>query len=386
MTEQAAALWLQASLGVQSTAAVNLLRHFGSAAQVAAAGEQEWRLSGLLKPAQLQKLCNTPYSQGEQLLADLPRRGITLLTYGQPGYPKSLYELSDAPVVLFVKGDLPNLDVHLSIGVVGTRKPGEYAANCTRSLCAQLAQKGVCVISGGALGIDSAAHIGALSTDGVTVAVLGCGIDYAYLKENQPLRDSISRHGALVSEYPPDTPPARYTFVQRNRIIAGLSAALTVVQASEKSGSLITAKDAEKLHRTVFCVTGAMADPAFTGSHRWLTEGRAKPVFSADDILKYFQDYNPIDLHSFAQRKPAEDGFIPARAVAQQSFFLPALSCKVSDAAATVYATFMAPEQTQEQLLSATGLSIPKLLAALTELELVGAVTACGAHRYRVVS
>ena len=379
MTEQAAALWLQAALGVQSVAAVNLLQHFGSAAQTAAAGEQEWRLSGLLKSTQLQKLCNTPADAGERLLAELPRRGITLLTYGQPDYPKRLYELADAPIVLFVKGKLPDLDRHLGVGVVGTRKPGEYAANCTRSLCAQLAQKGVCVISGGALGIDSAAHVGALSANGVTVAVLGCGLDYPYLKENQPLRDTISRHGALISEYPPDTPPARYTFVQRNRIVAGLSAAVTVVQASEKSGSLITAKDAKNLHRSVFCVTGAMADPAFAGSHRWLAEGLAKPVFSADDILTHFPDYRPLVPQSIG-----EDCVTPTVTVTEQSFFLPALPRKVSDAAAAVYAAFTAPEQTQEQLLTASGLSIPKLLAALTELELIGAVTACGAHRYRV--
>lgn len=388
--ELSAAVWLQAALGPAAVTPIRILKEYGSAAAFLEAGEHDWRLSGLLRPGQIEKLLRTPPEEGERILRRCAERGITVLCHGQKEYPRALYDLGDAPLVLYLRGSLPPEET-LCIGGVGTRHPGEYAKSCAMTLCADLARQGVCIVSGGAMGIDSACHMGALSSGGRTVAVLGCGLDYDYLRENRDLRESISRRGALLSEYPPDASATRYTFVQRNRIIAGLSAGLLVAEAGLGSGALITAGEAEKLGRPIFCVTGAMTSPAFSGTNEWLAKGRAYPVFSARDILMHCPGAAVEPAKAQRIGEDEEDPGIDYRPTAEfaesqsdaTGFLLPELKGEYSPDAALVYSLFHAARERRQTLLERSGLPASRLLGALTMLELGGAVTAEG-EWYRI--
>ncbi len=209
--------------------------------------------------------------------------GITLLRSDEPSYPPELRSIFDSPPLLYIKGALPADEVR--IAVVGSRRASAYGRYATQKLCRELALKGVVVVSGLARGIDTAAHEGALSGHGRTIAVLGCGIDVVYPPENRKLYPAVAGSGALVSEYPPGTDPHAKHFPARNRIISGLSLGVVVVEAGEKSGSLITVRYALDQGREVFAVPGAIDTAGSKGTHRLIKEG-AKLVESVEDILE----------------------------------------------------------------------------------------------------
>jgi len=192
-------------------------------------------------------------------------------------------------LALYVRGSLACLQERLGIAIVGTRRADRKSVDIAGRLSADLTRAGCVVISGGALGIDSAAHWGALHARGPTVAVLGCGLENAYLPENRSLREKIeSNGGAVVSEFPGDTMPIARNFPIRNRLISGMSVGTVVVEAGEKSGSLITATCAAEQGRDVFAVPGDAFGSTYTGGNKLIREG-AKPVFSAMDILEEYE-------------------------------------------------------------------------------------------------
>lgn len=207
------------------------------------------------------------------------------------------------------------------MAVVGTRSATPYGHKTAFRLSYRLAECGALIVSGGALGIDSEAHRGALQAGGRTIAVLGCSIDYPYLSANAELRKMISEHGALISEYPPGTPPSKVSFPIRNRLISGLALGTVVVEASIKSGSLITADHALNQGKDVFAVPGNIMSSAYAGSNRLLSDG-AKPVFSAADILSEYTSQYPHKINmDTAYTIIGEDSFnSPADAVEEAAF------------------------------------------------------------------
>ena len=221
-------------------------------------------------------------------LALAEEKGVRLVTLVDPEYPALLREIDDPPLVLYVKGRLP-IDPARSIGIVGTRRATRYGKMVAGRFASQLALKGVTIVSGLAAGIDTAAHQGAIDVGGLTVAVLGCGIDYPYPKRNQPLLQKIFEAGTALSEYPLGMRPAKWTFPQRNRIIAGLSRGVVVVQAPERSGSLITARLALEQGRDVFAVPGNINSLTSAGSNRLIKQG-AQLVDRAEEILAEYPD------------------------------------------------------------------------------------------------
>ncbi len=224
-------------------------------------------------------------ARAEQTLSVLDRLGATLLCRDDPAYPPMLRAIDDPPVVLYCRGDLASLAA-TTVAVIGSRAATSYGLRCSRILARKLARDhGITVVSGLAHGIDAAAHLGALEAGGATVGVLGCGIDVVYPRDHGRLYDQVAAAGALISEYPPGARPERFHFPARNRIIAGLCSGVVVVEATLRSGSLITARLALDQGREVFAVPGRIDSSRSAGPHRLLQQG-AHLVQSAEDIVQ----------------------------------------------------------------------------------------------------
>ena len=224
---------------------------------------------------------------------------------GDDDYPELLTQLQDPPQVLYVLGNIDAL--HLpSLAIVGSRNPTSGGARNAFEFSRHLARSGFCIVSGLAQGIDAAAHRGALEADAVTVAILGNGIDTVYPESNRELADAIVVKGALVSEYPPGTPPLRAYFPQRNRLISGLSLGTLVVEAARRSGSLITARLASEQGREVFALPGSIHNPLARGCHQLLRDG-ARLVESVNDIMAEIAPLAGHLLHTSMESTQKQD-------------------------------------------------------------------------------
>jgi DNA processing protein len=250
-------------------------------------------LSALEQPAALCGLGLTTAALGwlagpdEALIAAdlrwLEATGTSLLPATSPAYPPMLLESPDAPAVLYVRGDLQILS-EPQLAMVGSRNPTAGGRATAREFATFFAQAGLTITSGLALGIDTACHEGALAADGPTVAVLGCGLDQIYPRENEALAARITAGGAVITEFPPGASPLPAYFPQRNRIIAGLSHGTLVVEAAQRSGSLITARLAGVAGREVFAIPGSIHNPLARGCHHLIRQG-AKLVERPEDVL-----------------------------------------------------------------------------------------------------
>jgi DNA processing protein len=221
-------------------------------------------------------------NEAHALLERLDGSGWQWLTPEQPGYPELLRHLADPPLGLFVRGALPAARM---VAIVGSRRATGYGRQVARMLGEEMGRAGVGVVSGMAIGIDTAAHEGALAGHGSTVAVWGTGPDQVYPNENRRLAEEIAGHGALVTEYPPGTPPRRHHFPERNRIIAGMARAVVIVEAAARSGALITARLAIEEGREVLAVPGSIFSELSLGPNALLRMG-ARPLLTPRDLLE----------------------------------------------------------------------------------------------------
>ena len=261
-----------------------LLEKFGNPARILGAP-----MSELLKVEGLRKEIARRISKKESSLApskvlqSLAREGARAVIYTDSTYPAVLRQIHDPPMVLYLKGrDIPEKKCFL--GIVGSRGPTPYGLKVAENLAQGLARRGIGIVSGLARGIDSAAHWGCLGGHGFTVAVLGTGIDIVYPAPNKKLFEEIADKGALITEFPPATPPEPRNFPIRNRIISGLSKGVVVVEATMNSGSLITASVALEQGREVYAVPGSVQSFKSRGCHFLIKQG-AKLVENADDVL-----------------------------------------------------------------------------------------------------
>ncbi|MDT8440114.1 MAG: DNA-processing protein DprA [Desulfuromonadales bacterium] len=290
MSEPTAWLRLQLTPGLGRVGQLRLLEHFGDLQNVlSAADERRWpQLAGLRRDL----ATHVPTADAPevvQALAQLEESDAWLLDCLDPAYPALLREIPDPPVVLYGRGRLPD---GMAVAMVGARRPSAAGVRIAAEFAEQLAQAGVVVVSGLARGIDSAAHHGALRGGGLTVAVLGCGIDQVYPPENRQLVERIAEQGVVLSEYPPGTPPLPGHFPGRNRIISGLCRAVLVVEAARDSGSLITADFALDQGREVMAVPGTITLATSYGPNRLLKQG-AHPVTEVADILALLGQEGP---------------------------------------------------------------------------------------------
>ncbi len=287
------------------------------------------------------------------------RLGIAIVPWPDVRYPEALRHIHDAPLVLYLRGDAALLQQE-QIGIVGSRHATRAGLDHARRFAAELSARDLLVTSGLALGVDGAAHAGALDAGAGTVAVIGCGLDRVYPSQHRRLAERVVAQGLMVSEYPPGTPARAGHFPQRNRIISGLSRGVLVVEAGLKSGSLITARMALEQGREVFAIPGSVHSPVARGCHQLIKQGAAL-VETVDDILAELG-------HRWSFQSPAgPDAETPS--VASDPGGL--ASREIAVLAALGY-----DPQSTDALVSVTGLSADQLMQSLLLLELQGLVTA----------
>lgn len=327
----------------------------------------------------------------EQVEADLEKArslGVAILPFTDPSYPARLLTIYDFPPLLYVRGELRADEA--CVAVVGSRAASTYGRYTAGRLSRELAMRGVTVVSGLARGIDTAAHQGTLAGKGRTIAVLGCGLDVTYPRENGELLEEIARRGAAITEYPFGTPPSATHFPARNRIISGLSLGVMVVEATEKSGSLITARLALEQGRDVFAVPGSIDAAGSRGTNRLIREG-AKLVSSVDDILEeilpQLEWKDPLETGSVAAPAATKPGFGPAgAAIVHQSTSspLPEGRCKTPPPDGgpegpggrehAILGLLSDVPATADEIIRASCMKANEALGLLMELELKGAI------------
>jgi DNA processing protein len=228
----------------------------------------------------------------KQELESLMRHQVALLPFTHPLFPKALLSTADCPALLYVRGAFKQLDQRC-IAIVGTRRSSIYGNETAHQIARELSAHGFTIISGLARGIDTAAHVGALE-GGRTAAVIGSGLANIYPAENQQLADSIAQCGALISEFPMETPPDRQNFPKRNRIVAGMAAGVLLIEAPVKSGAMLTMQKAREYQRPLFALPGRVDSENFKGNHALIKSGQAQLIEGAEDILAYFDVLFPM--------------------------------------------------------------------------------------------
>lgn len=392
-------IWLQTALGAGAQTS-EILAYFETPEKLYLAGSNEWRLSGLFTEKKIQALKNSTPSETGKVFKECREKGYNIITPDSNLYPERLAELPNMPLVLYGIGDCSVIKDTVSIGIVGTRNASSYGIETAQKLSYRLAQAGATVVSGGALGIDSEAHAGAMLAKGRTFAFLGCGLSYDYLKENAALRRAITRYGAVFSEYQPFTPPSRATFPIRNRLISGSSLGIVVIEAGVKSGSLITANCALDQGRDVFAVPGDIVRSSFDGTNHLIKNG-AKPVFSAEDILSEYEylygdlfdlekarePLNKVQYVDYRKPKAKTEKTQPAPTVEKTitSVKRQELGDDVSEDAKAVYGVLNEQPLHIDDIIRATGMKMNIVLSSLTELELVGAVEQITGKKYKIM-
>ncbi len=362
MTIEATREWLALSLvrGIGPARLKQLLRRFDSPTGVLQAPAAELDKCRFLSEQQIRTIgqADTLRRAADIELDKLARLGGQVLTLADKAYPALLRQTAQPPPVLFVRGRTELL-CSPSVAIVGSRAATSYGRRVSFHLARELANHSVCVVSGLALGIDAEAHAGCLAGGGDTIGVLGCGLDVVYPGRNRSLYAAIAERGLLVSEYPLGTRPEPFRFPARNRIIAGLSSGVVVVEASRKSGSLITVQYGLEEGREVFCVPGQIDSVKSSGTH-WLLQQGASLIVCADDIVEQ------LSLQQSETANAAERADISAPSSGA--------AAGLDREAATLLSIIESYPQTRTELLQRSALSTARLSELLLVLELDGLV------------
>jgi DNA processing protein len=343
-------LALKSIRGVGNVLGRNLIRAFGGPAEVFRARGDALRCAGVRSDIVRAIRTFDRWAEVTAKISRLEAVGGRLVTWQDESYPDALRQIYDPPLFLFVRGSLEERDA-LAVAIVGSRASSPYGRQMTAGISEGLVRAGLTIVSGLARGIDAAAHAAALAAGGRTIAVLGCGIDVVYPSEHHQLQMRIVKNGAVVSEFPPGTPPDAENFPSRNRIISGLSLGTVVVEATEKSGSLITAEHALEQGREVFAVPGPVGARS-RGPHQLIRQG-ATLVEGAADILCEIIPHLREEPRSVSPPAPPP----PLNEIEQRVF-----AC-LDESAVHV-----------DDLMLRTGLAAARLLGVLLSLELRGLV------------
>ncbi len=346
--------------GIGSRSFFRLTELFGSPKGVWHAGEADLRSALEAKPELVRNLLQArAATDPDQLLSGLRSAGAEAVIHSDPRYPQLLRATATPPPVLYCIGELPGPE-DACVSVVGTRRPTLYGCRCAFEIAAALALSGFWVVSGMAFGIDSWSHKGALDSGGKTVAVLGCGPDIVYPRQNRSLYDRITHAGAVVSEYYLGVLPVRSRFPARNRIVSGLSVATVVVQAGQKSGALITARFALEQGRDVYAVPGDIHLAASRGTNLLLYDGAA-PVVSVEKLIR--DVCSRVD--AWRRPRPKQGRSDTAEAAQGQT---------VSGAAGRIMSALSNGCETVDAIAAAAQMDVSDVLSELSLLELAGRV------------
>jgi len=335
--------WIRLARLESPRRAVALVKCFGSPQRLFSASESALIEKARLKPDAVKKIRQIATMPVDGYLRALDRLGADVIAFNNPRYPQNLINIYDPPAVLFVRGEIRR-DDRFGVAVIGTRLASEYGKATCIKICRSLAEHRITIISGGARGIDTAAHRGALIAGGRTIAVLGTGLDVPYPKENSKLLDEISESGAVVSEFLPGTPPEGWRFPVRNRLVSGLSMGVLVVESRRTGGAMITANTAADQGRDVWAVPGSAGHPTSEGPHQLIRDG-AKLVEKVEDILEEL-GINAKKTASYQEEAPLN--LTPDQAIIIHSLSLDPkpvdtiiAECKLSPALATSQLTML---------------------------------------------
>lgn len=349
--------------------------------QLSSGEKKQFMLSAPEKSAEIINICR--------------QKNIKILTYNEAEYPSKLKNIFNPPAVLYASGDFECLNDEMTLSVVGTREPSGYGRNAAFRISEELSRVGFTIVSGFAAGIDSAAHRGALSAGGKTIAVLGCGVDIDYPKANSDIREEIMNNGVIVSEFPPGTQPFGKNFPLRNRIISGLSLGVFVAEAPLSSGALITADSAVEQGRDVFCLPPSdIFSRSYQGVVKYLRDG-AVPVFSHLDIIyEYYTNFS----HKLSAVKPSDE-YIAARSDSviysgdvhktdkksepvsvKRTYTMP--DADLTEIQKKIAVTLLNGPLHVEEISSITETDMSSVLCELTEMELSGAVVSLPGKMY----
>lgn len=396
-------VWLSSLRGIRPITAKRLLEDFGSPEKIFFARENEYKERKFLSSRDIEILSNKSLTETHRIMDVCVENDYRILTIQDTEYPERLKNIADPPLLLYIKGRIPVMDEEPAVAVAGTRKCSLYGIRAAEQIGYEITKAGGLVISGLALGIDSAAARGALRAGGKAVGVLGSGLDVVYPPENRYLFEDVARSGALISEYPPGTPGYRSNFPRRNRILSGLALGVCVVEAPKHSGSLITVARALEQGRDIFAVPGNIDSAVCEGSNNLLKEG-AFPVTSGWDIMEEYKPLYPEKLGRAQMKK-----FVPLDAKEEQKLVekvspgggeRPVSAKKVIDKDKNLeyidlmkqldglsedelaVLSVLTEERHVDDIIELSGLSAAKVLAALTLLEIKGYVLQNGGKRF----
>lgn len=384
-------VWLSELAGLNNVSKLLLLQHFGSPEEIYYAGAEEYAQVEGLKKEQGELLHQKSLQRAEDILQNCAKDNIFLITLDDALYPNRLKNIYDPPILLYGKGNMPLFDEEVPLTIVGTRSCTPYGVQCAETLGYDLARQGAIVVSGMAKGVDSAALKGCLRAGGFPCAVFGCGVDVVYPAENRRLYEDILAVGVALSEYPPQTDPEPWRFPQRNRIMSGLSVGTIVAEAPERSGALITARDALEQGRDVFAVPGPINAPGSAGCLQLIREG-AVLTRHAWDVLEEYAGRYPHKLRRREGDVPPEPekAGVPENQPekAKKVPGLPVLDLKKNTAGLTddqMAVLRILPTDSPmltDEVAEATGISIRRVLSALTVLEIDGYAKKNGAQSF----
>lgn len=335
--------------GIGSIRLRNLLELFGTAHHVLEASPEKLQLVPGIGCLTARRIASVRKEDIKAELSAASGLGLRIIEYGSAEYPFSLSHISDPPLILYVKGSLTEQDSQ-AIAVVGSRNASFYGLSCSEKFSSRLAEAGFTIVSGMARGVDTSAHRGAIRAGGRTIAVMGSGFGRLYPPENASLADQIARQGAVISEFPVHTPPARLNFPRRNRVISGLSLGVLVVEAARNSGALITADFALEQGKEVFAIPGSLDNPGSCGANELIKQG-AGLVSSPEEVIREL-GYEAVS----------------------RGRSLPEVNRNLSEKESVVYNILTDSPQELDGLRERLGIALPLLYPVLTGLELKGLI------------
>lgn len=394
-------LWLRTLRGLPNSACVQLLQHFGDPEHIYYADAEEYAHVEQLTPKQAELLGKKDLDTAGRILERCAALGIHILTIHDAAYPDRLRAIADAPCVLYWKGRWPDFDSEAAVALIGSRRATPYGVRVGQQLGYALSKGGAYIVSGLAAGGDAAGHRGALLAGAETAAVLGGGIDVIYPRENRQMYEDIAASGVLISEYPPGTEAKGHHFLERNRIISGLSVAVVVVEAALRSGTLNTVHHALEQGRDVYAVPGPIDAPYSQGCNRLLREGAAA-VTGEWDILQDLQlrfperiegrifDLPPSVLRAAAEKTPAaqkeNESAAPENKIdkTEEKAYIEIKNSRdrFTDDQIQLLLTLSDHPMTVDDLAETAQIPVRRVLSALTDLEIEALVQQVSGNRY----
>lgn len=298
-------IWLSLSVGIGSNSFAKLYEKYGSAEDIYSLDEEDYRRALGSRCSDITALKDKDLTRATEIYKFCTEKNVGILLYSDDKFPKALKEISDPPVLLYYRGILPDFNTECFVSVVGTRRLSDYGRRNAYSLSFDLARAGAHIVSGMAIGIDGVAMAGAIKAGGVTVAVLGSGIDVCYPIEHKRLAQEIVKKGCVLTEFAPGTKPISWNFPKRNRLISGLSCATVVIEGREKGGSIITAEYAKKQGRGLYALPGNIDNKTSEVCNLLIRNG-AKLIAKAEDLIDDYEFVSLGKLNRFVLAEKAE--------------------------------------------------------------------------------